>query len=144
VGHTYNPSYLEGWHWEDRGLRPAQANSLRPHLQNNQSKMDWRCGSSSRVPALQVRSPEFKFQSYKKERVGESLPVSTNLWKYEGTHIREKTLNKAGQLSLSHENAERRVALEMENLWESCLLSWFNSVLREGTVERNLLKCEGL
>jgi hypothetical protein len=27
--------------WEDPGLRPALANSLRdPHLQNNQSKMD--------------------------------------------------------------------------------------------------------
>jgi hypothetical protein len=24
--------------------------------------MDWRCGSSSRVPALQVQSPEFKLQ----------------------------------------------------------------------------------
>jgi hypothetical protein len=23
-----------------------------PHLQNNQSKMDWRCGSSNRAPAL--------------------------------------------------------------------------------------------
>jgi hypothetical protein len=30
------------------------------HLQNNQSKMDWRCGSRGRVPALQVPSPEFK------------------------------------------------------------------------------------
>jgi hypothetical protein len=28
---------------------------------NNQSKMDWRCGSSGRAPALQVQSPEFKF-----------------------------------------------------------------------------------
>jgi hypothetical protein len=26
----------------------------RPYLQNNQSKMDWRHGSSSRVPALQM------------------------------------------------------------------------------------------
>jgi hypothetical protein len=26
----------------------------RPHLQNNQSKMDWRCGSSGKAPALQV------------------------------------------------------------------------------------------
>jgi hypothetical protein len=30
------------------------------HLQNNQSKMDWRHDSSSRVPVLQARSPEFK------------------------------------------------------------------------------------
>jgi hypothetical protein len=26
--------------------------------------MDWRCGSSSRVPALQVQGPEFKLWSY--------------------------------------------------------------------------------
>jgi hypothetical protein len=30
------------------------------HLQNNQSKMGWRCGSSSRAPALRAWSPEFK------------------------------------------------------------------------------------
>jgi hypothetical protein len=29
----------------------------KPSSQNNQSKMDWRCGSSSRVPALQVQTP---------------------------------------------------------------------------------------
>jgi hypothetical protein len=33
------------------------------HLQNNQTKTDWRCGSSSRAPALQVQSLEFKPQS---------------------------------------------------------------------------------
>jgi hypothetical protein len=27
------------------------------------AKMDWRCGFSGKVPALQVCSPEFKFQS---------------------------------------------------------------------------------
>jgi hypothetical protein len=27
-----------------------------PHLQNNQSKIDWRCDSSSRAPALQTQS----------------------------------------------------------------------------------------
>jgi hypothetical protein len=35
----------------------------RIHLQNNQSKMDWRCGSRSRVPVLQAQSTEFKPQS---------------------------------------------------------------------------------
>jgi hypothetical protein len=30
--------------------------------------MDWRCGSSSRVPALQALSPEFKLQSHKKKK----------------------------------------------------------------------------
>jgi hypothetical protein len=49
--HTCNPSYLGGWDWEDCSSRPAQANSLRdPHLQNNQTKMDWRYGSSSKYP----------------------------------------------------------------------------------------------
>jgi hypothetical protein len=38
----------------------------KPHLQNNQSKMDWRCGSSSKAPDLQARSPEFKLQSHQK------------------------------------------------------------------------------
>jgi hypothetical protein len=31
-----------------------------PISKNNQSKIDWRCGSSGRMPALQARSPEFK------------------------------------------------------------------------------------
>jgi hypothetical protein len=32
-----NPSYSEGWDWEDFGSRPAQANSSQdPHPQNNQ------------------------------------------------------------------------------------------------------------
>jgi hypothetical protein len=48
--HACNPSYLGGWDQKDHCSRAAQANSWRdPHLQNNQSKMDWRCGSSSRA-----------------------------------------------------------------------------------------------
>jgi hypothetical protein len=34
-----------------------------PVSKNNQRKMDWRCGSSGRSSALQVRSTEFKHQS---------------------------------------------------------------------------------
>jgi hypothetical protein len=30
--------------------------------------MDWRCGSSTRAPALQVQNPEFKPQSHQKEK----------------------------------------------------------------------------
>jgi hypothetical protein len=30
--------------------------------------MDWRCGSSSRAPALQMWSPEFKSQSHRKKK----------------------------------------------------------------------------
>jgi hypothetical protein len=69
VAHTWNPSYLGGWNREDHSSRPAWANSSRdpPHLQNNHSKMDWRCGSSSSAPALHLQSPEFKHQSYQKK-----------------------------------------------------------------------------
>jgi hypothetical protein len=60
------PSYLEGWDWKDDSSRPAWAIHLfDPHLQNNQSKMDWRCGSSGRVPAPLVLS-EFKHPSHQK------------------------------------------------------------------------------
>jgi hypothetical protein len=38
------------------------------HLQNNHSKTDWRCGSSSRMPAVQIRSPEFKKSPINKKR----------------------------------------------------------------------------
>jgi hypothetical protein len=38
-----------------------------PNLQNNHSKMDWRCGSSDTTPALQVGIPEFKPQSHQKQ-----------------------------------------------------------------------------
>jgi hypothetical protein len=41
---------------------------MRPHLPKNQSKMNWRYGSSHRVPALQVQSPEIKPQSNKKKK----------------------------------------------------------------------------
>jgi hypothetical protein len=64
VTYTCNPSYLGGWDQKDHSLRQAWANSSQdPHLQNNQSKMDWRCGSSSRVPALQA-----KFHQKKKKK----------------------------------------------------------------------------
>jgi hypothetical protein len=59
------PTYLGG----GDGLRPTQGNSLRdlpPSPKNNQSKKDWRCGSSSSVPTLQAQGPEFKLQSHQK------------------------------------------------------------------------------
>jgi hypothetical protein len=37
------------------------------NLQNNQSKVEWRCGPRDRAPALQARSPEFKLHSYQKK-----------------------------------------------------------------------------
>jgi hypothetical protein len=65
-----NSSYLGGRDRKDHSSRLAQANiSWDPHLQNNQSKMNWRCGSSGGAPSLQVQSPEFKPQSHvKKEK----------------------------------------------------------------------------
>jgi hypothetical protein len=58
--HTCNSNYLGGCNQEDFSLkRPAQANRFaRLRLQNNQSKMDWGCGSSGTAPAL--RNPVFK------------------------------------------------------------------------------------
>jgi hypothetical protein len=42
-----NPSYLGNWDQEEHGSTSAWANSSRdPHLPNNQSKMDWSCGST--------------------------------------------------------------------------------------------------
>jgi hypothetical protein len=37
-----------------------------PSSKITRAKMDWRCGSSVRVPALQEQSPEFKLQSQQK------------------------------------------------------------------------------
>jgi hypothetical protein len=55
--HTYNSAHVGGWDQEDIGLKPAQGKYFTGfHFQNNYSKMDWRCGSIGRVPALQVTS----------------------------------------------------------------------------------------
>jgi hypothetical protein len=61
AAHACNPSYLEGWDWEDRSSEARMGKqSAKSPLQNNQSKMNWRCGWNSRAPALQAQSPEFK------------------------------------------------------------------------------------
>jgi hypothetical protein len=68
VAHTCNPIYLGGWDQEDRGFTPALANSLQDScIQNNHSKIDWKCGSSGKAPALQVQNPECKPQSCPKK-----------------------------------------------------------------------------
>jgi hypothetical protein len=62
MAHAWNPSYLGT---EIRKIvvrgQPGQI-VCKTHLQNNQSKMDWRCDSSGGAPALQVQSPEYKSQ----------------------------------------------------------------------------------
>jgi hypothetical protein len=40
---------------------------MRHYLQNNQSRVDRRHGSSGRAPALQMQSPELKLQSHQKQ-----------------------------------------------------------------------------
>jgi hypothetical protein len=63
------PIILATWQAEDYGSRPALANSLQDsHLQNNQSKIIWRCGSSSRAPALQVQSTKVNPNPIKKKK----------------------------------------------------------------------------
>jgi hypothetical protein len=57
-------------------FKPAQANIS----QNNRSKMDQRCGSSGRTPALQVQSPEIKPQSHKKRKSKVALRRSWTWW----------------------------------------------------------------
>jgi hypothetical protein len=48
VAHAFNPNYLGGWDEEDGDSRPAWANSpWDPHIQNKQSKMNWRYGFAS-------------------------------------------------------------------------------------------------
>jgi hypothetical protein len=48
-------------------LQMTWENSGRPHLQNNHSKMDCRCRTSGRVPALEAQTPQLKLQSLQKD-----------------------------------------------------------------------------
>jgi hypothetical protein len=55
--------------------QPGQILFKTPLSKNNQVKMDWRCGSSSRMPALQTQSPEFKSQSHAKNKQKQKKPT---------------------------------------------------------------------
>jgi hypothetical protein len=59
-GHQKSPEILATWEAEMGRIvvrgQPGQT-VLQIQLQNKQSKMDWRCGSSGRAPALPARSP---------------------------------------------------------------------------------------
>jgi hypothetical protein len=52
---------------------------VRPSLQNNQSKKDWRCGSRSRAPAFQARSSEFTLQVPLKQQNKKPHTLSSNI-----------------------------------------------------------------
>jgi hypothetical protein len=88
VAHTGNPSCLGDWDWEGHSLRPVWSNTSRDfYLQNKQSKMGWRRGSSRRAPALQMQSSKFKpqvhHQKKKKKKKSQKTPeisVTTNYW----------------------------------------------------------------
>jgi hypothetical protein len=54
MAHSYNISYFG--RLKSGGLQPTHS-SWDPHVQNNQSKMDGRYGSSSKAPALQQQTP---------------------------------------------------------------------------------------
>jgi hypothetical protein len=61
----YHPSDSRKHKWENRS--PGQLGHIaKPYLQTNQRQKGWRHGSSSRVHASQVRSPEFRPQYYQK------------------------------------------------------------------------------
>jgi hypothetical protein len=84
VAHAYNPSYLGDQHQEDHGLRTAWANSLKepPHLnlQNNQIKMDWRYGSSDRVPAFKCEAlSSTSVLAKKQNKTKTNNPLQTSL-----------------------------------------------------------------
>jgi hypothetical protein len=60
---------LASWDTEIRRIKVGGQSGqivLDPHLQNNQSKMDWRCGSSGRTPALQAQGSKFKPHCHQK------------------------------------------------------------------------------
>jgi hypothetical protein len=77
MAHAYNPSHLERWGQEDPGSMPSQANSLQdPISKIKQIQMNQRCGSSSRMPALQVWSPEFKPQFHQKNKYNAFFTLS--------------------------------------------------------------------
>jgi hypothetical protein len=66
LAHACNPSYLGGWDWKIvvwGQFRQKVCETPPPHLQNTQSKMDWRCGSSicfaSARPWVQTPIPPY-------------------------------------------------------------------------------------
>jgi hypothetical protein len=102
VAHACNPSYMgeEICRIAVQG-QPGQivletAPPPHTHLQNNQSKLDWRHGSSGRVPSLQAQSTEFKPQSHqKKEEKSHKKKNDHFLW------ISNSDSSRPGQVSVT-------------------------------------------
>jgi hypothetical protein len=78
------PIILVTWEAENRNIavrgQPRQIVCKNcPHLQNNQSKMDWKYISSSRLPALQEQSSKFKPQFHQKGKRKRNSPSKNKL-----------------------------------------------------------------
>jgi hypothetical protein len=76
VAHTCNPSYSGGRDQEDRGLKPAWANSFQdPNLKIPDTKQGWWSGSSDRAPSVRSLIQTQILQKKKKKRKKERLPL---------------------------------------------------------------------
>jgi hypothetical protein len=91
---------------------------MRTHPQNNQSKVDWRCSSSSRAPALQVQRPELKLQycqkNNKKANLSTAVRVLAPKFHFLASHSRilPAPLNSRTQSSqLSHYHKQQPMDL---------------------------------
>jgi hypothetical protein len=118
VVHVWNPSYLGGWDQEDWSSRPTQQIVFKTHhLKNNQTKMDWRCGLSSRVPGLQVPVPDFKPQSHqkKKKKIGTMSQVIT--WEFSLLRVYFKNKLKFPQNSETFINVWQTDLSYTNSLW---------------------------
>jgi hypothetical protein len=51
VAHSYNPSFLGGWDWEDHSSRPTQENSLRDTI-SKMARAKWTRGVTEAVECL--------------------------------------------------------------------------------------------
>jgi hypothetical protein len=81
---------------------------MRSQLQNNQSKMDWRCGSNSRV-----QNPEFKPHSHQKNKNKKELNRVNTKVKRTG---KMPTIGEGFQSVTQRQKADGRMVTE-EGKW---------------------------
>jgi hypothetical protein len=78
VAYICNARYLGVRDQEDCSVRSAWANSSRdPHLQNNQSKIDWRCGSSGECLLYKCQALSAKTSPTKRKKRTPILALRT-------------------------------------------------------------------